>query len=334
MNNPLISVIIPVYNTEQYVGQCIDSVINQTYQHLEIIIINDGSTDNSLEIIQSKTTDCRIVTINKENTGQSDCRRIALGMAHGEYVYFVDSDDYLELNAIEVLYDRIQKSSADICCCRYRFVNINGRPIKESKHFINKELNNNESIINDALCTINIKAALWTRLYKMSFIKENKIETMPSLIHDDYYFSLRTALYAQTAIMCDQVLYNVRQRPSSVSRTINNKGISAYYRIFDLIKEEMKRFGIFECHSAYFYAGYTKSVLYSLYLLAHRCDNYKHFLELYHIIKNTEYCDTQKCKSIARVSLPYFVLYRLSLLPRLFYMTVRIKKVLFGSVMQ
>ena len=98
----LLSVIIPVYNVEPYLEQCLDSVINQTYKNLEIICINDGSTDNSLKILEKyQKKDNRIKLINQKNKGLSEARNAGLDVAKGEYIAFVDSDDYLELNAYE-----------------------------------------------------------------------------------------------------------------------------------------------------------------------------------------------------------------------------------------
>ena len=100
----LVSVVIPVYNVEKYVEKCLDSVINQTYQNLEIIIVNDGSTDNSLSVCQKKKlSDSRIKLINKENGGLSSARNAGIECAQGEFICFIDSDDWIELDYIEVL---------------------------------------------------------------------------------------------------------------------------------------------------------------------------------------------------------------------------------------
>lgn len=112
----MISVIIPIYNTESYLEQCIQSVINQTYKDLEIILINDGSTDNSGLICQKwKEQDPRIRYIKKENEGQGIARNLGIIRATGEYIIFVDSDDYLDKNLISKVYHYISEQNADIC---------------------------------------------------------------------------------------------------------------------------------------------------------------------------------------------------------------------------
>ena len=118
-----ISVIIPVYNVEQYLRECLESVINQTLSELEIICINDGSTDSSLDILREyEQKDNRIIVINKDNEGQAAARNIGISMAKGEYIGFLDSDDYIDSNFYEKLYNAAKKYKADIACTNlYRF---------------------------------------------------------------------------------------------------------------------------------------------------------------------------------------------------------------------
>ncbi|MBK2112722.1 glycosyltransferase family 2 protein [Francisella tularensis] len=111
----LISIIIPIYNTQQYLSRCLESVINQTYKNLEIILINDGSTDNSLSICQKyKSKDSRIVLLNQQNSGQALARNNALDIAKGDYIAFIDSDDWVSLDYIQALYNHVFSYSADI----------------------------------------------------------------------------------------------------------------------------------------------------------------------------------------------------------------------------
>ena len=114
----LISVIIPIYNTEQYLKECLDSVCSQSYKDIEIICINDGSTDNSEEITRSYAQqDKRIKLISQKNQGLSITRNNGVSQAQGEYLFFLDSDDTIEQNAIETLYNRAERTQADIVIC-------------------------------------------------------------------------------------------------------------------------------------------------------------------------------------------------------------------------
>lgn len=115
----LISIIVPVYNVEEYIEQALDSLINQTYKNIEIIIIDDGSTDNSAIICERYAEeDKRIVVIHTANNGVAIARNLGINLAKGEYIGFVDPDDYINLEMFEKLYGALKECKADIACCR------------------------------------------------------------------------------------------------------------------------------------------------------------------------------------------------------------------------
>ncbi len=123
----LISVIVPVYNVEKYVDKCIESIINQTYKNLEIILVDDGSTDNSGKICDEYAkADSRVVVMHKNNGGLSDARNTGINEAKGRYITFVDSDDYIDVNMIELMYERIFKDNSDMCMCNFCRVDEKG----------------------------------------------------------------------------------------------------------------------------------------------------------------------------------------------------------------
>ena len=135
-NQPKVSIIVPIYNVEEYLVKCLDSLVNQTLKEIEIICINDGSTDNSLEILKAYAQkDDRITVINKKNSGVSDARNTGLEMANGEYVMFVDSDDYLEIQTCQSIYEKIKKDNSNLLIFNYFLVT------QETKHRA-KELDN------------------------------------------------------------------------------------------------------------------------------------------------------------------------------------------------
>ena len=115
MNNDLISIIVPVYNVEKYIVRCLESILSQTYKNIEVIIVNDGSVDKSGEICERYAKkDNRIKLINKSNGGLSDARNKGIDQANGIYITFVDSDDYISQNYVEILYKLIKENNADI----------------------------------------------------------------------------------------------------------------------------------------------------------------------------------------------------------------------------
>ncbi|UPO87341.1 glycosyltransferase family A protein [Niallia sp. Man26] len=128
MNNPLISVIVPIYNVEAYVARCINSIKNQSYQNIQILAINDGSTDNSLSILENiGNDDSRIEIINKENGGQASARNLGISIAKGKYFMFVDSDDFLEENAIQECINVLTNKQCDLVIFDYYNFNRKGK---------------------------------------------------------------------------------------------------------------------------------------------------------------------------------------------------------------
>ena len=130
----LISIIIPIYNNEKFISRCLDSIINQTYKKIEIIIVNDGSTDKSLDVISKyEKKDNRIKVINKKNEGVSIARNIGIESSKGDYITFVDADDWLELDAIEKLYIEITEKNVDVVRGNYyinKFISDNANIAK------------------------------------------------------------------------------------------------------------------------------------------------------------------------------------------------------------
>ena len=173
---PLISIIIPVYNVEKYIRRCLDSVINQTYKNLEIILVDDGSPDNSGKICDEYAkVDKRIKVIHKENGGLSDARNKGIKEAKGKYIAFVDSDDFIDLNMYSMLEKVIENKKADIACCKFlRFkeqVKIDKRKYdKKITEYTQEEYIKKFFKINTQECVYYA----WNKLYKKELLDENQ----------------------------------------------------------------------------------------------------------------------------------------------------------------
>lgn len=147
-----ISVIVPVYNGEKYLNRCIDSLLNQSYRNNEYIFINDGSTDDTLEILNNYAKkDERITVIDKKNTGVSDSRNIGIGNASGNYICFCDADDIYDKNYIEIMHSLAIKNNASVVKCNFRVVDKSGKQIDRGKDFFSNKKFNNENIISDII---------------------------------------------------------------------------------------------------------------------------------------------------------------------------------------
>lgn len=170
-DKPIISVIIPVYKVEPYLKKCIESVIRQTYTNLQIILVDDGSPDNCGKICDEYALkDNRIKVIHKKNGGLSEARNIGINEANGEYIGFVDSDDYIEETMYEDLYNLIQAYKSDISICNFYVVTNNINEIKNVNNGI--KVYNKLEILNEILLDRNIQSYAWNKLYKKSLFDD------------------------------------------------------------------------------------------------------------------------------------------------------------------
>lgn len=168
---PKISIIVPVYNVEKYLKRCVDSILNQTFKDFELILVDDGSTDTSGEICDEYSgIDNRVVVVHKKNGGLSNARNNGIDMASGEYLGFIDSDDYIEKDMYEVLYNDITKNNADIAICGMYDV-YGGVPI-ENKNTIDKCVLDNITAFKLTLESKILSVSAVNKLYKKSLFKE------------------------------------------------------------------------------------------------------------------------------------------------------------------
>lgn len=167
-----ICIVIPVYNVEKYVKKCIESVKKQSYSNIEIILVNDGSTDNSLKVcLECSKDDKRIKVVSKENGGLSDARNFGMNYCSSKLITFIDSDDYVSEDYIKNLYDLMIQYNSDISCTNYIETFEDGTVGKKIKKTIIKKLNPNSAII-DVLYQKNIANSAWGKLYKFDFFND------------------------------------------------------------------------------------------------------------------------------------------------------------------
>lgn len=230
--NEKITVIVPVYNVENYLEKCLDSLINQTYKNLEIIVINDDSTDNSGEICQEYAQkDNRIVYIEKENGGLSDARNAGLDRMTGSYVTFVDSDDWVELDYVEILYKKIIEYQADISVGNYYSYNED----EETYYFhiygdsYYEKVYDNVSIFENLYESQEMKSfaliSAWGKLYKAKLFDYLRFDK--GKLGEDGYFNQKMYLSVNKVVYLNKGLYAYRQRSGSITKTWTEKWMHA-----------------------------------------------------------------------------------------------------------
>lgn len=235
MKYPLVSVIVPIYNVERFLKQCLDSLLGQSYSNLEVILVNDGSTDQSQLIIDEYVKkDSRCIGLIKENGGLSDARNYGMQYVTGEYILFVDSDDWLEISMIEVLIQASQKYQADIVQCGFYYAYPNyllydDRWYQEDDVpcLLDRNVAMKELVIND-----RIKNFAWGKLFKTTLVKD--IPFKFGVLFEDVFWMHQIMHEIDRFVIIHAPLCYYRQREGS---------IVAQYRVknLDIIKGQLER---------------------------------------------------------------------------------------------
>ena len=253
MKNPLVSVIISIYNTEKYLRQCLDSVVNQTLREIEIICVNDGSTDNSLDILNEYAAkDKRIKVICKENEGLGAASARNLGLTHvsGKYISILDSDDFFELDMLEKMAGRAEETDADIVVCGgMEYDDRNGKR-KKAPFILNTNYVPEKTVFSYKDCPNSIyqlsAGMSWNKLYKRAFLNKHNLRFQRIKFTDDAYFTFAHMALAEKIAVVDELLTYYRINAGS-SQT---DGLSRYpesaYLQYAKLKESLAAWGIYE----------------------------------------------------------------------------------------
>lgn len=270
--NTKISVIIPIYNTEKFLRRCLDSIVNQTFKDIEIICIDDGSTDNSFSILQEyKQKFSNFVIIQQSNKGAAAARNLGLSLAKGKYVCFFDSDDYFDLKMLETLFFKAEKNNADLVVCSANKVDENGNFIETS--------NKNWSIIHPNLQIFNqvfswekapenifeiFSIAPWNKLYLKSMLLENNLYFQELESSNDASFGFIVRFIAKRILITPDTFVNyTADRKNSITE---NRSISAICIIEAVLKlkEFLQKKGLFNQLEKDFAKGVFNPIMYNL----------------------------------------------------------------------
>ena len=260
---PKVSILVPIYNVEKYLRECLESLSNQTLQDIEIICINDGSTDNSLDIIKEYINkDCRFKLIDKANSGYGISMNMGLDIATGEYIGIVESDDFANLNMFENLYKLAKKNDLDVIKSDWNLYWTNGQTIKAGE--IKKSKCN--KIINVDKCKeiLNIMPAIWSAIYKREFLAENNIKfnETAGASYQDTGFAFKVMLTAKSLMLVNDAYINYRQDNPNSSVKSSAKAYAVCIE-FESIEKYMKEKGLL-AHLEYFYSIMFKAYCHNL----------------------------------------------------------------------
>lgn len=240
MKKKLISVIVPVYNVENYLDDCLSSLSSQSYDNIEIILVNDGSTDNSLSICNKWTkSDFRMKLISQENLGLSAARNTGIDAAHGDYICFVDSDDIVHQDYLSKLYVAIESTVSDISIAKFvRFseksdINLQQDVPDHWALFINSK-ENRPLFLNREIANTEV----WNKLYRASLIFELPSPVFPvGKIHEDEYFTPKAFRLAEKAVLVDSELYFYRTRANSITSSFSYRDLDGLDFMFSRLHD-------------------------------------------------------------------------------------------------
>lgn len=250
MENPKISIIVPVYNVEEYIRKCAESLVHQSLDEIEIIFVDDKSPDHSVDILTEYQNNypgkVKLLRLDK-NVRQGGARNAGIRIAKGQYIGFVDSDDYVSPDMYRILFDRAVETNAQIVFCKGGIV-YNDNPDYDRLtpvHYWNKKIRKMElkELSDDDRCDLicNPIGSVWSGIYKKSLIIENNLFFPERVIYEDNYWCSLIRMYAYRVSFVDSILYYYRQNLSSVTHKKNQASSFDRVLIENMLLEETKR---------------------------------------------------------------------------------------------
>ena len=233
---PKVSVIVPIYNVEKYLEKCINSLLSQTLEDIQIILVNDGSKDNSGNIAREyeKNNKNRIIYVEKENGGLSDARNYGLKYATGDFIAFLDSDDYIEKNAYEEMYNKAIEENADYVECDFIWEFPNKIRMDKQYPYKNKK---------EMLSFVRVVA--WNKLIKRQLITDNNLEFPKGLRYEDVEFTYKLIPFINKFAYVDKPFIHYVQRKGSIAN-VQNERTAEIFTVLDNVTEFYKKNNIYE----------------------------------------------------------------------------------------
>ena len=263
-----VTIIIPVYNSEKYIGRCLDSIVNQSFKDIDILVINDGSTDKSKEIVEEYQSKYRnIKLINQDNIGVAKTRNKAIKLIDTKYIMFIDNDDYIDSDYIETYINKIEETNADIVMGGYKRVNVDKKILFKQN-------------LLDTNWSKYIVMAPWAKIYNREFLVKNNIEFLDYGIGEDVYFNLVAFAKNPKIQIIDYIGYNWFFNTKSVSNT-SQRGLSKDIDIRVLLDKILIEYDKKDELIEYYFVRYF--VWYMLF--SGKKSSSKNFIEYYNVCK-------------------------------------------------
>lgn len=240
--NDLISIIVPIYNIELYINRCVESIVNQIYKNLEIILVDDGSNDKSGDICDDWVkVDSRIKVIHKKNGGLSDARNAGLDIAKGDYIAFVDGDDFIDANMYQDMLNFFKKYNCDVCVCGICKIEDGKEFITRPYRYLDKRfkvLNNEEALVE--LLNDKIDVSSCNKLYKREIVEDLRFPY--GITNEDFALMYKYFFKSKQVIIINKNYYKYIQRDESITTTkFNERQFDKYYNCLNMVKFIQKK---------------------------------------------------------------------------------------------
>ena len=318
MFNEKITIIVPIFNSERYLDKCIQSILVQSYNNLEIILVNDGSTDNSFEICEKYASkDKRIIILNKKNGGSSDARNFGLDNSSGNYITFCDSDDTIEPDSVNQLYKTIKSNKTTCAEMGVDFIRLNSRKEKHNPILPENKVYTNLEFIENLL-THKSNSSVCNKLFEKSIINTNRF--IIGIKNEDIVFLVELAKSSLFTISTTNFIgYNYIQRENSVTNSVTNSNNKSFIdqvynskRIIHLIKPFGINKQIIENYELFCLYGYFATIDYSSRKTLHFQENKEDLKSLRHAINKSNYNFFQKSVLLCASINPYVTVFSLN----------------------
>lgn len=292
MMQPVISFIMPVFDVELYLAKAIKSVLLQTYPNWELVIVNDGSHDNSLKICEEfAEVDSRIKVHSQVNQGQGVARNVGLDFSRGRYICFVDPDDWVEKDLVECLVPLMDdQQHVDFACFGIDFVDERGNIAKSISQFDYHELNG-DLIFQDAMLDRNIFSSPCNKVYRASFLRDYKIYFPSTRAYEDIYYSRLASLFAKKCLFIDKVFYHALMRAGSTTRKMGFEKIYEALKIVQIGKEMFLDGRQSELNRALYKAHVAKFISYLIFQAAYRMPSRTEFNKFCSLARHSKYIE-------------------------------------------
>ncbi|MFR9020206.1 MAG: glycosyltransferase family 2 protein [Fusobacterium sp.] len=256
-----LTIIIAAYNVEKYIEKCLTSLVNQTYKNLEILVVNDGSTDNTKKLIEKYEKEYEnLKLLNKENGGLSSARNLGLQNTKTKYVTFVDGDDYLELNTYEVIMKKIEEEKADLGI--FNFKKVYSQKIINSK--LDKKIYNKNFLKYLFSKSAEVDIVDWNKIFKTDIILKNQIYFENRAYFEDTGFIFRYLYFVKKVSLAELPLYNYIQRENSITKKFNPIIIDSCENTYKIIKEFYQKNNEYEKYKNEIEDMYLRMKIYTL----------------------------------------------------------------------